>query len=178
MASGLPPPPLRNNVGDFAWLDWYNKLYKYVNTAGTFLWGNINFSGSNITDIQTRQHNSLQSFQGGTSGEYFHLTQSEHDGLTNGGSTALHTHAHNSLSSLQGGTSGEYYHLTNTQYTQVQNLPNVSGYSGGLTLQSKAGAPTSSDIPSGRAALYKNTSTGLVALWVNDGGTLKSVSLL
>lgn len=79
MASGLPPPPLRDKVGDFSWLDWYNKLYKYVGTAGSFLWSNINFSGSNITDIQTRQHNSLQSFQGGSAGEYYHLSQADYN---------------------------------------------------------------------------------------------------
>jgi hypothetical protein len=79
MASGLPPPPLRDNVGDFSWLDWYNKLYKYVATTGSFLWSNINFAGSNITDIQTRQHNSLQSFQGGQAGEYYHVNAAEYN---------------------------------------------------------------------------------------------------
>ena len=32
----------------------------------------------NITSIGTRAHNSLTTFQGGTTGEYYHLTQSQH----------------------------------------------------------------------------------------------------
>jgi hypothetical protein len=78
MASGLPPPPLKDSTDSFSWLDWFNKLYKYVNTAGTIAWANLNFSGSNITDIQTRQHNSLQSFQGGQAGEYYHLNAADY----------------------------------------------------------------------------------------------------
>lgn len=37
-------------------------------------------------------HNDLSGLQGGTAGEYYHLTGSEHTGLTGGGSTTLHTH--------------------------------------------------------------------------------------
>lgn len=38
-------------------------------------WTSINFSGSNLADLATRLHNSLQSIQGGTSGSYYHLTR-------------------------------------------------------------------------------------------------------
>ena len=115
MASGLPPPPLRDNVGDFSWLDWYNKLYKYVATTGSFIWSNINFSGSNITDIQTRQHNSLQSMQGGTSGEYYHLTAAQVATIGVGN--------HNNLNSIQGGNSTERYHLSAAEYNKVHTQP-------------------------------------------------------
>lgn len=37
--------------------------------------------------------------------------------------------------------------------------------------------PTTSDIPAGRARLWKNSTTGTVKLSVNDGGTIKSVTL-
>jgi hypothetical protein len=83
MAEGLPPPPLKSEVGDFNWLDWYNKLYRYLKTTGSIAWSSIDFSGSNITDIQTRDHNSLQGFQGGTAGEYYHLTAAQYGVLTN-----------------------------------------------------------------------------------------------
>lgn len=79
MPDGLPPPPLKSEVGDFNWLDWYNKLYRYLKTTGSIAWSAIDFSGSNITDIQTRNHNSLQGFQGGTAGEYYHLNAAEYD---------------------------------------------------------------------------------------------------
>lgn len=41
----------------------------------------------------------------------------------------------------------------------------------------KAGDPTTTDIPAGFFAVNKNTSSGAVKAWYNDGGTLKSVTL-
>lgn len=61
---------------------------------------------------------------------------------------------------------GGSYHLSQNQYNKV---------AGFLT---KAGDPTTSDIPAGQWAIYKNTTSGLVYLWVNDGGTLKKVQLV
>lgn len=40
-----------------------------------------------------------------------------------------------------------------------------------------AGDPTSSDIGSGQYAVYKNTTSGAVKLWYNDGGAMKSTTL-
>lgn len=40
---------------------------------------------------------------------------------------------------------------------------------------SAAADPTTSTIGAGEWAIYKNTTSGDVKLWVNDGGTLKSV---
>lgn len=42
---------------------------------------------------------------------------------------------------------------------------------------SKAGDPTTSDVASTRCGVWKNTTSGAVKLWVNDGGTMKSVAL-
>lgn len=42
---------------------------------------------------------------------------------------------------------------------------------------SKAGSPTTTDLAAGRAGVYKDTTAGTVALWYNDGGTMKSVAL-
>ena len=61
---------------------------------------------------------------------------------------------------------GGSYHLSSTQYTRVSSVI------------SKAGDPTTSDISSGQWAIYKNTSSGTVKLWANDGGTMKSVALV
>lgn len=128
MAVLLPPTPVGVPPGHSFWNDWYEKLRTLVNTGTiTVLWGNINFSGSNITSIASRNHNNLQSFQGGTGGEYYHLTANEHTKLT--------------------------------------------------TFVNKAGAPVAADIAAGTWAVYKNTSSGEVRLWANDGGTLKSVLL-
>jgi hypothetical protein len=45
---------------------------------------------------------------------------------------------------------------------------------GGATL---AANPTTTDLSAGRAGVWKNSTTGVVSLWYNDGGTMKSVAL-
>lgn len=77
---------------------------------------------------------------------------------------------HNNLTSIQGGAAGEAYHLTAAQYATLTTT-------GILTLYSKASDPTTTDVTASTAKLYKNTSTNTIKLWVNDAGTLKSVSL-
>lgn len=79
MASGLPPPPVNDQPGSFAWLEWYRQLRNYVSTSGSVPWYIINFSGSNITDIADRKHNNLQNLQGGTAGQQYHLTSTQHE---------------------------------------------------------------------------------------------------
>lgn len=134
MPSILPPSPQGVPPGHPFWNQWYEKLRTLVNNISTSIgWVNLNFSGSKIQDIVDRQHNNL--------------------------------------TSLQGGTAGEYYHLTAAQYSTITTT-------GILTLYSKAGDPTTSDIVASTARLYKNTSTGNIKLWVNDAGTLKSVQLV
>ena len=89
-AGALPPPPIQDKPGSFTWLEWYRQLRAYVSTSGSVPWYIINFAGSNITDIAIRDHDSLQSLQGGTAGEHYHLTAAEH--------TALSAGPHNNLS--------------------------------------------------------------------------------
>jgi hypothetical protein len=84
MASGLPPPPVNDSPGSFSWMEWYRQLRNYVSTSGSVPWYIINFAGSNITDIATRDHNQMQDLQGGTSGEMYHLTSSQITDLTVG----------------------------------------------------------------------------------------------
>lgn len=65
MAAGVPPPPLNSPSGSYYWLEWYTNLTNFLN--GTNIpWSNLNFTGSNIHDIQTRNHNSLLNVQGGS----------------------------------------------------------------------------------------------------------------
>jgi hypothetical protein len=78
MAVPLPPVPYGSPPGSSFWNDWYEKLRRVVNDGAiSVLWSSINFSGSNITDIASRAHNQLQSFQGGGPGEYYHLTAAQ-----------------------------------------------------------------------------------------------------
>ena len=37
--------------------------------------------------------------------------------------------------------------------------------------------PGATGVPNGRYGVWKNTTTGVIKLWVNDGGVLKSVTL-
>lgn len=113
MANGLPPPPINDQPGSFTWLEWYRQLRNYISTNGSVPWYVINFAGSNITDIATRDHDQLQNIDGGTAGEHYHLTAAQHAALTAG--------PHNTLSGLQGGTSGEYYHLTANEVRNARN---------------------------------------------------------
>jgi hypothetical protein len=77
MALNIPPPPNPNNdINDFSWKDWFRILRDSLVSAGAYAWSLINFSGSNIKDIETRNHNDLQNVQGGASGQKYHLTAS------------------------------------------------------------------------------------------------------
>jgi hypothetical protein len=46
-----------------------------------------------------------------------------------------------------------------------------------VSFYTSASDPTSSDITSGCFGVWKNSGTGTIKLWANDGGTMKSVSL-
>lgn len=74
----------------------------------------------------------------------------------------LQDKAHSNLTSVLGNGS---YHLNLTEQTRVAGFIN------------KSSNPTTSDIASGQWALYKNTTSGEVRLWANDGGVMKSVLL-
>ncbi|NPB00308.1 MAG: DUF2793 domain-containing protein [Crenarchaeota archaeon] len=71
-------------------------------------WSKIDKTGSSLADIPTRRHNDLQSIQGGSVDSYYHLTQSEHDTLTEGNdATDLHNHNTIYYTKAQLGTSGQ-----------------------------------------------------------------------
>ena len=78
MAVLIPPTPVGVPPGHSFWNDWYEKIRSAVNQGSiSVLWSNINFSGSNITDLASRAHNNLQSIQGGSAGEYNHLNNTQ-----------------------------------------------------------------------------------------------------
>jgi len=83
MADIIPPAPVNEAQSSYAWIDWYVKLVNFVNSQSNILWSSINKAGSNLTDIVTRQHNDLQSFQGGGASERYHLTAAQHTEATN-----------------------------------------------------------------------------------------------
>jgi len=85
MALTHTPPPIQDPMGTQRWLDWFYKINAVLDRALTVAnWSDLDFSGSNITDIVTRKHNDLQSLQGGTAAEYYHLTAQQNTDVGNG----------------------------------------------------------------------------------------------
>ncbi len=83
MADILPPTPVGVPPGHSFWNDWYERLRVLVNTGSiNVLWSNINFTGSALNSIASREHNVLQSVQGGSAGEKYHLTSAQHTETT------------------------------------------------------------------------------------------------
>jgi hypothetical protein len=85
----LPPPvPSKDPQQD----RWLILLWKRVNSAGQILWSFLDFTGSDLADLETRNHADLQNVQGGSPTEQYHLTAAEESGLTGGADTTLHFH--------------------------------------------------------------------------------------
>ena len=85
MAFRLPPPPQSNDLKGPAWQDWFYKLAAAFKTLKSVVWNAIDFTGSNLTDIQIRNHNDLQNIQGGAPGDYQHLTTAQVASIGTGG---------------------------------------------------------------------------------------------
>lgn len=95
MPAGVPPPPLNSPSGSYYWLEWYTSLTNFLN-GQNIPWSNLNFTGSNIADLQTRLHNSLTGIQGGNAsgtsaptGNAYHLLGHEYIGLIAGAGTPV-----------------------------------------------------------------------------------------
>jgi hypothetical protein len=92
----IPPLPVNKIEEGHLWREWFFSVANAINgitAAGSLLWAGINFSGSNITDIATRNHNDLQNIQGGAANDHYHLTSANNTLLTGGGDTTLHYHS-------------------------------------------------------------------------------------
>lgn len=83
MANVLPPPPINDPTNSFIWMEWYRQLRAYISQSGSVPWNVLDFSGSNISDIAIRNHNNLQTLQGGSTGQYYHLTQEQFNAVMN-----------------------------------------------------------------------------------------------
>lgn len=94
MADILPPAPIDAPFSSYNWTDWYKKVRDAINNAGSIAWSQItNFTGSSLTDLETRNHNDLTSIQGGAAGEYYHLTAAEYADMAGGGMTYVKLNA-------------------------------------------------------------------------------------
>jgi len=80
MAINLPNPPPASSPSDFnspGWQNWFARLASKIRESAQLLWTQIDFTGSNLTSIVTRNHNDLQNIQGGAAGDYQHLTTAQ-----------------------------------------------------------------------------------------------------
>lgn len=100
----IPPPPTSSKDGTI-WNNWYLSIKDAINNVRTDLkWVNLDFTGSTLTDIQSKSHQDLDSLQGGSSTERYHITStqataiaafndSQWTDLTDNGESTLHYHA-------------------------------------------------------------------------------------
>ena len=109
----LPNEPVSNS---FVWREWFYNLGQSIDDSLTIDWNNLDFTGSSITDIQSRPHNSLQGLQGGdlSGTQYYHLSSSQYSNLT--------TPVYGSFSN----SADQNLAAANTAYTVVFNTTDVA----------------------------------------------------
>lgn len=109
----LPNEPVSNS---FVWREWFYNLGQSIDDSLTIDWNNLDFTGSSITDIQSRPHNSLQGLQGGdlSGTQYYHLSSSQYSNLT--------TPVYGSFSN----DADQNLAAANTAYTVVFNTTDVA----------------------------------------------------
>ncbi len=99
----LAPPPQSGK--DPQQDRWMYLLWRRLTQSGQILWSSLDFSGSNLTDLQTRDHNDLQNLN---AGDYVHLTAANHTDLTDGSATTLHKHDHGGMDGLADDDHAQY----------------------------------------------------------------------
>jgi len=164
----LAQPP-RKDDGRFD--DWMYRLWKRIASTAGLAWSLVDKTGSNLTDIETRNHADLQNIN---TASYTHLSATNHTDLTDGGATTLHKHDHNGQDGLQGGTTSEYYHLTSAEYTGTGTGNFVRATSPTLVTPA-LGTPTS-----GTVTAHGNTknSAGIIVLETSPTLVAPTVSTL
>lgn len=138
MATDFPPAPRDKDINSVRWRDWLEKIRNSLSTTGT-LFSSLDFTGSNLTSITTRDHNDLTSKQGGTAGEFYHLDQTQHTDLTDSGDSSLHFHSTDRARSNHTGTqtlstisdAGTAAAINYTEGTWVPTFTNLTVVLGG-----------------------------------------------
>ena len=180
-----PPPPTGGPIDG-----WLYLLWRRFTQAGQILWSSLDFTGSNLTDIATRNHADLQNIDTAT---YTHLTATNATDLTDGGATTLHKHDHAAQDNLN---SASYTHLTAANHTDLtdsgdstlhyhasdRSLANTTGLGTGIGTAlaiavGSAGAPVLFDGAGGTpSSLTLTNATGLPAVGVT-GTALVSAAI-
>lgn len=85
MARTVQPVPLQDMKNlPISYQRWLDKLKTLLEDqiTGIVSWTQVSKSGANITDIPSRAHNDLTAFDGGTSGQRYHLTSAQHSSIS------------------------------------------------------------------------------------------------
>jgi hypothetical protein len=125
VAVTLPPVPIGEAPGSFAWTQWYLSLQQIYNGTGTIPWALIDLTGSSLGDLVDRDHADLQNMQGGSAGERYHLTSSQQSYVSGlqGGQLAAGTYTP-TLTNVTNLDSSTAYQC---QYTRIGGSVTVSG---------------------------------------------------
>lgn len=85
----IPSPPTQEDDFSYLWRSWLYKATQAIKGVTEIPWAALDFVGSNITDLETRNHADLQNLN---TTNYTHLTETQYVDLTDGGDTTLHKH--------------------------------------------------------------------------------------
>ena len=163
MAQLLPPIPKEPiEPNSHVWREWFNSIRNViVNTAqGVIAWASLNFAGSNITDIATRNHNSLQTIQGGTANQYYHLTATQ---LTNLGTVTTISVA------TSNGFAGTVATATTTPVITLSTSITGLLKGNGTAISAATSGTDYAPATSGASILYGNGSGGFSNVTIGSG---------
>ncbi len=91
MPLNIEPPSFGDSGISRFMKDWLDKFRRSLATYSAAIpWGDVDKTGSNLTDIETRNHADLQNLN---TASYTHLTAVNHTDLTDAGDTTLHYHS-------------------------------------------------------------------------------------
>lgn len=124
--AGINPVPLKDLKDmPFSLQEWMRSVNALLNPGGSDLipWAQVSKSGSNLNEMVTRQHNDLQSVQGGAANDYFHLTSAQHTTLTALPTIASGTYTPTLSNRTNIGASTAY----SCQYMRIGSVVTVSG---------------------------------------------------
>lgn len=164
MAANNQLPPIPNNpITDvFVWRDWFYQVSQVLTQQASLAWTSINFTGSNLRDIVTRQHNALQDIQGGVASQYYHLSLAQY----------------NSLNSLLSPCYGAYQNTADQTYAVIDTpyiiTLNTTDYASNQTLSSNRITVSTTGIYNLEFSFQlasTDTSIHEFAVWLRKNGT-------
>lgn len=168
----LTPPPNSGQFDSRSWQGWFDQLYKNVTSGNAVTWTSIDKSGSSLSDLVSRQHNVLQSIQGGGAGDYQHLTTAQVSAFT-GGSQGTITNISATNVDITLTTAQSYAIILQVSGTLTANVNIIvptttaqytvyNGTTGAFTLTFKTSAGTGITVATGKRAIVYCDGTNVV----------------